>query len=339
MNWSIFLRRITLVAAALFCTSSLLTAQQHTIKFATIAPKGSTWMNVMEEYDAALRKESGGRLGFKIFAGGVQGDELNVLRKVRINQLQSAGFTGVGMGEIAPEVRILDSPFLVRNHKEMDFLYETFNDEFAGAFEKNGFVLLGWAEVGFVHVFTNTPINKPEDLRGLKLWTWEGDPVADAAFKALDINPIPLSITDVLQSLQTGLIDAVYSPPLAMIALQWFTRVKYMVETPITNSTGALLISKRSFDSLPADLQEILLRNGKKYMRKLTELSRRDNEIAFAELQKRNIKMLNVAPKDLEYFTAKGIAARKSLVGRQYSQELLTRVENALEQFRKNGGK
>jgi len=315
--------------------SSVTLAQQYTIKFATIAPKGTTWMNVMEEYDAAIRKESGGRMGFKIYAGNVQGDEKQVLRKIKAGLLQSGGFTGVGMGEIAPEVRVLDSPFLVRTYTEADDLYKVFNDEFSKAFEEGGYVLLGWAEVGFVYVFTNTPIEKPDDLQGLKMWTWEGDPMAETAFRVLGISPIPLSIVDVMMSLQTGLINAVYTTPYAAVSLQWFTRVKYMVNVPLADAAGAVLISKKYFDALPADLQEILLRDGKLYMAKLTQLSRLDNKKSIEELKKQGIVVTTAEEKDIQQYVQVGEKARRMLVGRMYSADLLDRVEKEVADFRK----
>jgi len=123
-------KRLCHIVGLIILISFAVYAQQFTVKFATIAPEGSTWMNVMREYDAAIRKESGGRVGFKIYSGGVQGDEKSVLRKIRVGQLHSGGFTGVGMGEIAPKVRVLDSPFLVRNEDEVDMLYKEYGKEF-----------------------------------------------------------------------------------------------------------------------------------------------------------------------------------------------------------------
>lgn len=312
-------------------------AQQYTIKFATLAPEGTTWFNVMNEYDQAVRKESGGRLGFKIYANGVQGDEEVVLRKIRIAQLHSGGFTGVGMGGIAPVVRILDAPLLFRSYGEIDYVHELFDEQFSRAFEEKGFVLLGWAEVGFVYLFTNSPVQQPADLRGVKMWTWEGDPIAEAAFKALGITPIPLSITDVMTSLQTGLIDGAYTSPLAAIGLQWFTRIKYMFDLPLANASGSVLISKKMFDSLPPDLQEILLRNGRKYMAKVTELSRRDNERAVQTLKKSGIKILKPAStRALDESRSIGRTARRLLVGKLFTEEFLTRVEQAVADFHKS---
>lgn len=311
-------------------------AQHYIIKFATIAPERTTWYNVMKEYDAAVRKESGGRLGFQIYAGGVLGDEKAVLRKIRVGQLHAGGFTGVAMGEIAPRVRILDTPFLTRNYDEVDYLYQRFEKEFEQAFQQGGFVLLGWAEVGFVHVFTNTPINKPDDLKRIKLWTWEGDPVAETAFRALGISPIPVAFPDVLTSLQTGLIDAFYTPPYAAIQLQWHTRAKFMIETPISDAAGAVLIAKSYFDKLPADLQEILLRNGRQYLSKITQLAREDNRKAIEQIRKAGLTIQTVDEKELPVYIDAGRRARRMLVGRLYSEEFLTSIEKAVEEFRKN---
>ena len=314
-------------------------AQEYTIKFATLAPDGSTWITVMKEYDQAIRKESGGRLGFKIYPGGVAGDEKDVLRKIRLGQFQSAGITGVGIGEIAKSARILDAPFLFNNHDEVDYVVEQYDAELRKEFENGGYILLGWAEVGFVYVFTNTPIIKVEDMRSVKMWQWEGDPVAEATFKAFGINPIQLSITDVLTSLQTGLINGMYTSPLAGVSLQWYTATKYMLDYPLTNASGAVVISKREFDKMPPDLQEILLRNGKQLMRKLTELSRKDNTKSLEVLKKNKVIFTTPDAKEIGRYQEIGINARRLMVGKLYSEDLLDRVEKSVADFRARGKK
>lgn len=319
---------------------SVLFAQQHTIKFATLAPDGSTWMNVMKEYNQAIIKESGGRLSFKIYAGGVQGDEKDVLRKIKLGQLHSAGITGNGMTSIAPKARILDSPFLFKSYDEVDYIYKTLDKELKQVFEENGFVNLGWAEVGFVYVFTNTPVKSPEDMKGVKMWQWEGDPIADATFKVFGINPIPLSVTDVLTSLQTKLIDGAYTSPLAAIALQWFTRVKYMMTVPLANASGAVVISKKKFDELPDDLQEILVRNGNIYMEKLTKLSREENLKSIETLKKNGIVLIEPTLQNVhQQFDEIGKKVRRLLAGKLFSEDLLNRVETELQSYRSGNNK
>jgi TRAP-type C4-dicarboxylate transport system substrate-binding protein len=322
-----------LFALLLVCVQAK--SQEYTMKFATVAPDGSTWMNVMREFDAAIRTESGGKLGFKIYAGGVQGDEKDVLRKIRLGQLQAAGITGNGMTEIAPKARILDSPFLFRTYDEVDHVYRAFDGELKAAFEEHGYVNLGWAEVGFVYIFTNDSVRTPEDMRRVKMWMWEGDPVAEASLRAIGIKPIPLAITDVLTSLQTRLIDGVYTVPIAAIALQWFTRVKYMLDAPLANSSGAVVIAKRSFDGLPPNLQDILRRNGEKYMAKLTQLSREENARSIDALKKNGIIVIKPGSQQvLSSYEEIGQKARRMLVGKLYPEDLLMRVERSVSDFR-----
>lgn len=315
-------------------------AQQYTIKFASIAPEGSTWLNVMREYDAAIRKESGGRLGFKIYAGAVQGEDKDVIRKIRLGQLHSAGLTGFGLGEIASKLRILDSPFLFENYEEIDQVYASLDKELTQALQDNGFMLLGWAEVGLVHVFTNSPVRTTADMNGVKMWMWEGDQVAEATFKAFGIHPSPLAITEVLTSLQTGLINGVYASPLGLIALQWQTRVKYMMGVPLADASGAVVISKKFLDALPPDLQEILLRNGRKYMQMLTKKSRDENAQAIETLKKNGVQLVSVSsPATLKEYQEAGKKARRSLVGKIYDQAFLDNVEKAVMDFRSKKSK
>jgi TRAP-type C4-dicarboxylate transport system substrate-binding protein len=330
----IVLNIVAVVCLALAAAMPL-SAQQYTIKFATLATDGTTWLNVMREYDAAVRKESGGRLGFKLYAGGVQGEDKDVMRKIRLGQLHSAGITGVGVGEISSKLRIHDAPFMFEGPEEVDFFLKAFENELHAEFTKNDFVLLGWAEVGFVYVLTNKPVRSVADMNGVKMWAWEGDPIAAAAFQSLGVSPIPLSVTDVLTSLQTGLINGAYTSPLAAVALQWNTRVKYMLNVPLADASGAVVVSRKKFDTLPPDLQEILLRNGKKYMGDLTRKSREENAAAIQTMRKNGVTILEVAdPKMLKEFAATGKKARQSLVGKIFDQDFLNRVEKAVADFR-----
>ena len=305
------------------------------IKFATLAPEGSTWMNVMTDLSKELEKATGGKLKFKFYPGAMQGEDKDVVKKIRIGQLQAAGFTGVGLGEIAPEVRLLDSPWLFRDRRELQHVREKFAPQLDAAVEKGGFVVLGWTDLGSVYVFSKNPISGPDDMKTAKMWVWEGDPIAEAAYKALGVNPIPLSIVDVMQSLQTGMIDAVYGPPLGVVALQWFQRVKNIYPVPMAESTGAVLISKKFFDALPDDQRQALVGISARQLKRLNELSDVDNDKALASLQKQG---LTLAPKPgadvLRRYEELGRAARRELAGHLYDAKLLDEVEKELAAFR-----
>ncbi len=330
------IRRAILLAVLAVIPALALPAQQYTIKFATLAPEGSTWIKVMRDLDAAVRADSGGRLGFKLYPGGVAGDEKDVIRKIRLGQYGGGGFTGVGIGEVAREVRILDAPLFFRTSDEVSFIQQKYEGEFEKALGDGGFVLLGWAEVGFVYVFSNKMVRSFSDLKSMKPWMWEGDPIAQAAYQAIGVSPVPLSVTDVMTSLQTGMIDVVYSSPYALIALQWFTRVSYAMTQPLADALGAAIVSKKIYDSLPDDLKGILLADSRKYIPRLTLSGRQDNAKAIETLKQRGMKFVEAPEEIASEFDTIGRKARRLLVGTLYSQEFLDDVESSLEGYRKD---
>jgi len=326
-------RYLLLTCLALACGLPA-AAQQYTIKFATLAPEGSTWLKVMRDFDKAVREDSGGRLGFKLYPGGVAGDEKDVIRKIRLGQYNGGGFTGIGIGEVARKIRILDAPLLFRTYDEVDFIVQKYEKDFEQALEDGGFILLGWAEVGFVYVFSDKPLASLEDLKSAKAWMWEGDPIAQAAYRAIGVSPVPLSITDVMSSLQTGMINAVYSSPYALVALQWFTRVGYASTQPLADALGAAIVSKKLFDSLPDDLKTLLLSDARKFIGQLTPSSRQDNAKAIQTLKGRGM-VFTQPTKDLAARSeALGAEARRLLAGTLYSKDFLDEVEGALGSFR-----
>lgn len=305
------------------------------IKFATLAPDGTNAMKAMRAIDADIQKATGKQVKFKFYTGGRKGDEKDMVKQIKIGLLHGGGFTGVGLGEIAKEVRVLDAPSLFRTYDEIDLIYDKFAEELERAFDKAGYVLLGWTEVGFIHVFSNSPVRSVADMRKLKIWVWEGDPIAESAFKALGVHPIPLSITDVNTSLQTGHINAIYSSPLYAIALQWHEKTKFVLSTNFANGSGAVVLSKRIYKRLKPDQQKALMTSARKHLRQLTQLTREENLKALETLRKHGHTITKPSPAALKEYEAAGAKARRMLTGRLYPKELLDRVEGALAEHRK----
>ena len=307
------------------------------IKFATIAPDGSTWMKVMHAIDVDVRAATENRIGFKFYPGAVQGDEKDVLRKIRNGQLHGGGFSGYGLGAIAPEYRVMELPFMFRDLEEVDYARAELDSFIADTFKQKGFVFLGWADVGFVYLFSNAPITTPDELRRAKMWTWSGDALAEIFFKAFAVSPIPLALPDVLTSLQMGVIDAVYSSPLACVALQWFTRVKYMSDVPITYGFGAMLVSEEALRGVdPADV-ETLKQICRKHSKILVDRTRVENDEAIQAIKREGVTLLEVKPDVEKAFFTTGRAAWKDGVGRLYPEELLQRVTALVDGYRASG--
>jgi len=273
----------------LLCAFTARAEEPYVLKFATLAPLGSTWMNIIAEWAGKVDKESQGRLKFKLYPGGVSGDEPDMLRKIRFGELNGAAMTGHGIGYIYSPARVLEMPFLFRTYGEVDYVRAKMMPEIRAGFRKNNYELLGWMEVGFVRFFSRTPIRSMDDLKKRRIWLWEGDPLGMAVFSASDISPVPLPITEVFTSLSTGLIDTVVAPPLGAIALQWFTKTPYMTEIPMADGIGGLLVSSKFFDKLPTDLQALLLRTGNETSEKLLTETRKDNEKSLAVLKQNGV--------------------------------------------------
>jgi len=306
------------------------------IKFATLAPDGSTWMKTMHAIDDEVRARTDNRLGFKFYSGGVQGDEKDVLRKIRNGQLHAGGFTGFGLGTVVPEVRVLELPFMFSNLDELDYVRGQINPLLDREFEGNGYINLGWTDVGFIYLYSKNPIRSPQDMSHARMWVWSGDPLAELFFRAFDLAPVPLAAPDVLTSLQTGIIDAVYGSPLAVIALQWFTRVNYMTDVPITHGLGAVLVSTAALDKVSEADIRTLREVAAPHLRALTEKTRTQNVEAVEEMKKEGVKLVEVDAATRDEFFTRGRGAWKDGVGTLYSQELLDRVVSLLDGYRKN---
>jgi len=304
------------------------TGPRYAIKFATVAPEGSTWVKSMRDIDRTLVEKSGGRLGLRIYAGGIAGDELDVLKKIRIGQIHCAAFSGVGFGQILPMVRVLDLPFLFRDDRQVDRVHTELQPFFAEAFRKKGFELLAWAEVGNVHLLSKRSIRTLQDLAGLKVWTWTGDPIAKETFVAMGVNPIPLAVTDVTTALNTGMIDTVYAPPLGALALQWQNSLNYFMALPLTHATGAILISSGAYQKLPEDLARLLKEVIAEGMANLTVRLRQQSREAIDIIQKSGLTIVPVPDgKALAEFQAIGDVVARKLTGEIYPKELLDRID------------
>ncbi|MHB8535807.1 MAG: TRAP transporter substrate-binding protein [Sulfuricaulis sp.] len=320
----------------LFCLAAAAHAgESYVLKFATLAPIGSTWMNIITDWANEVDKESAGRLRFKLYGGGVSGDEPEVLRKIRFGQLQGGALTGHGIGYIYSPARVLEIPFLFRNYAEVDYVRAQLMPEIRAGFHQNGFELLGWMEVGFVQLFSREPIYSLADMKKRRIWLWQGDPLGSAFFDASGISPVPLPITEVYTSLSTGLIDTTLAPPLGAIALQWFTQTHYMTDIPIMDGIGGLIVSRRFFDQLPPDLQALLRRTGEAAGQSLVAETRRDNAKSLDVLKKHGVVFTKEwKDKESVLFDLRDRAAAELAKENYIPAVIYQRTRQALEDYR-----
>jgi len=309
------------------------------IKLAAIAPKGSNIANVFEEIGKQIWEKTNHEVAFKIYWGGVQGDEKDVLRKMKFGQLHGGGFMGATLGTIVPEVRVTEIPYVFWNYGEVDYVRSRLESSMTKQFADKGFVVLGWMDLGFIYTFSKVPITSLEVARKQKWWTMEGDPMGRAIFDALGISPISLSLSDVATALSTNLIDCAPSTPFGAVAFRWYTRFKYMSAVPSTSILSATLINKDIWDKISPGSQKIILDISRKEHEKVVSTMRQDNAKSLALLKKSGVRVVRRDEgnaKDGDYIFAAAKKVRDGMVGKLYSRELLDRTLALVEEYRKN---
>jgi len=242
-----------LIACAIFLGTL---PSQTTIRMGTLVPKGSRWHEILQAMGDEWKKESGETVELKIYPGGEQGDEPEMVQKMRIKKLQAVAISGEGLSGIDPSVSALQVPMLLDSYEELDYVRDRISPRLERELAQRGFILLNWADVGWVHFFTKQPAVHPDDIRKMKLSVLQGDNDTFQLFKDNGFRPIALAATDILTGLQTGLVDAIQSPPLLALSNQWFGGAKNMLDVRFVQLVGATLISKEVWDKIPPQLQK-----------------------------------------------------------------------------------
>jgi TRAP-type C4-dicarboxylate transport system substrate-binding protein len=305
------------------------------IKMGTLAPKGSFVVDIFEEYRDEMREITNNEVDFKIYAGGIQGDDLDVLRKVRLKQMHGGIFLGPALGRMVPEVRVMEIPFVFRNGDEVRYVRSKLEDTMNKYFDDAGYKVLGWRDLGFIYQFSKVPLTSFDVLSQQKVWVWGDDPLMHASYEAIGISPIPLSVTDVLTSLSTRLIDSAPVTPFAAVALRWHTRFKYMSDLPSANPIAAIVITKDIWNKISPESQKKLMERGRFYCKKLTEASKETNRKSIDVLKKAGITIVHSEDSE-EKISEVAKKARESVIGKLYSRELLDRTLALLDEYRKS---
>jgi len=307
---------------------------QHEIKVATLAPENSSLMKIFREMDTELRKETKGRVGFKLFSGFALGDERDIFRKLRFGLIHGATFTSNFLAGINPDIRTLQVPFLFNNYQEVDYVLEKLVGDFNRSFSKQGYQVLGWSEIGFIHFMTTIPITKVEDLKGKKVWSRANAPLANAVFNKAQASPVTIGAPDVLVALQTNLVEVVYSSPYYALVTQWYTKVKYINDLPLAYLGGALIVSNKTFSRLSSEDQETTRKVCMKYTRRLTDRTRKDNDEALKIILSRGVKSIPLAPGESEYFREILDQAVLEVDPKSLPKDTLQKVRATLKEYR-----
>jgi TRAP-type C4-dicarboxylate transport system substrate-binding protein len=321
---------VLLVAAfALPGTTTTTKAEEaYTLRIASLAPAGSSWMKVLNAWNKTLQDRTDGKLKMHFYPGGSQGDERDFVRKMRVGQLDGGVVTMTGMSLLVPAMNVLVLPGLLDTYEELDRVREKMATKFEGMFEKEGFELVGWGDAGKTRLFSVKPIMRPSEIKAMRPWVWKDDPIFVEFYKVIGASAVRLGVPEVYPALQTRMVDVVSSSALTAVALQWYTRVKYMTAHNSAIIVGGTMMRKDKLDELPPDLREVFDSTAVRAHELLNKVIRRDDQKAYDIVLKRGIKSIEAGDAQAEWDAADK-KVRDKLTGWLFSKSLVDAVAAA----------
>lgn len=302
-NGSRRLARVTFAALMLAIGLSSDTPAQTRIRLATLVPSGTSYHHSLQAMGEKWKQASNGSLTLTIYADGTMGSEAEIVQRMRVGQLQAAVLTVAGLSEIDPSVGALQKmPLMYRSLDEAAFVRSKLAPDLERRLADKGFVVLFWADAGWVRVFSKEPGTLPQDFKKMKIFVTAGDDPQSELFKSVGYNPVLLEWSDALTSLQTGMIDAVPTIPLQALTGQFYLSTHHMLELNWLPLVGALIVTKKTWDALPQTEHESMLKSALECGQEFQVQGRQENQEAVEAMQKRGLQVHAVSPEaELEW--------------------------------------
>lgn len=304
------------------------------IKVATKTPENFKSARLVKQMTQEIEQKTDGNVQFKVYYGGVKGSGRDLLLKMKSGEIQGAEFTAGEASSVLNDLQILNIPLLFNDYEEVDTVLDRMGPHFQKELGERGYVVLGWLEVGFGYIMSDDPVSGRADLQGKKVWIPQGDPIGQAAFEAMGVSPIPMTISDVMVSLQTGQINTVANSFVGAIALQWYTRVKYITDIPLLYIYGLLMITKDAYNTIPVEYRETVNQIVDRTFDELKTDVRKNNLESRETLIKQGIQFVPVPAGQRQELEEIMTGVNKDLAGKEFKGEALQRMQEILKEFR-----
>jgi TRAP-type C4-dicarboxylate transport system substrate-binding protein len=304
------------------------------IKLATKAPENFESARLVQEMAEEIEAKTDRNVRFKIYYGGVKGTGRDLLLKMTSGEIQGGEFTAGEASSVVDDLQIMSIPFLFNTYEEVDYVFERLSPFFEKKLQERGYVVLGWLEVGFGYLMSVDPIASRADLIGKKVWIPQGDPIGQAAFEAMGVPPIPMTISDVMVALQTGQIDTVGNSFVGTIALQWHTRIKYITDVPLLYIYGLVMITKDAYDKIPSEYKDTVIAITDRTFKELKIDIRKSNREARQTLKKQGIQFLQGTEANVRELRKVMKGVKEEMAGKEFNAETLQRIEALLKEYR-----
>ncbi|AEF85762.1 putative trap dicarboxylate transporter- dctp subunit [Treponema primitia ZAS-2] len=264
MKKSWYIAVLCFICLCMVNPASAFAQRKITIKLASLVPESTPWGAALNQMAAEWAAATNGEVDLRIYHNGTAGGEADVLRKLKMNQIQAAILTTFGLNAITPGIMTLSCPFLIRDNTELDLVLNELKPELEKGINDKGFYFLAWSKVGWVKFFSKSPVFTPNDLKRQKLGTSDTEPALMDAFKAMGYQMVPVAMNQVLVYLNGGMIDAVYQSPVNVGGLQIFGLAKNMASINIAPFLGGIVMNQAAWRSIPDRYKPELIRIAKK---------------------------------------------------------------------------
>jgi TRAP-type transport system periplasmic protein len=327
---------IAALAALLVGAFTALPVAQTTIKLATVVPIGSVWDKNLKQMGEEWKQATGGRFDVTVYAGGAQGDEPTVLRKMRLDALQAAALTNVGLGSIDAAFNVFNVPFFFESYDELNYVIDKMTPALRKRAEAKGFVLLNWGHGGWTQVFTKKPVQTVDEMKKVKLWTSSGNDQMVQWFKANGFEPRAMAMTDITTGLTAGMIDGLPTTPLAASLFQWYRQTPYMLELGLAPIVGAGVITTKAWKAIPeADRKTLLVAAAGVEKRLQVDVPKLDTD-AIAAMTKAGLTVTKATGPE---WRVQLDNLAKTMRGEQVPPDIFDLASKARDEFRKNNKK
>jgi len=279
---------VALLLGTLLAMNALAADKQ--LRIGTLAPKNSLYHRQLMEVGEAWRNAQGGNARYLVYPDGSQGGETDMVRRMRIGQLQGGLLSVVGLREIEPSIAALQNmPLMFKSWEEVDYVREKMRPAMEKKFLDKGFVVLAWGDAGWVRFFSKEAALRPDDYKKMKFFAWVSETEQQEIMKSLGYTPVPLETADILPSIQTGMINAVPSTPYFALATQIYNTAPNMLDLNWAPIVGALVVTRKAWDETTPEAQAIVREAGQKAGAQLRAKARQEVDEAVDAMKKRGL--------------------------------------------------
>ena len=309
--------------------------QSTTIKIGSIAPKRSPWDDALRILNQKWQEITHGEVELQIYPGGIAGNESDTLRKMRMGILGGGVFTNRGLTKIYSDIYVLNIPFLITSHQELDYVLEKMKPVFEKGIEQKGFKIIIWSTVGWVHIFSKDEVLYPETLKKHKLSFTTGEPELEQAWKRSGYQIIPNDLKDLMMALQSGMVDSFYLTPLVAASGQYFTLAPNMCSLKIAPVVGGIVVTQKIWDKIPQQYKEDMLKATQDISEQLNTDRTKLEEEAIKTMKEYGLK-INEVPRDAviqwQKAAEKGIEVLK---GKVFTNEIYNVLKHHIDEYNK----